>query len=148
VRNDLTTGSFADSFLIPSWSNGQYQTWLILEELMSPTSTGGGPTNEFRGVYQDDAELTLQLSAPQNLALAVGQAYLIGNEGLVIPGYGTDAVKNRVLVSLPVGDSPTTHSYWCTYITSEDTGDKDLDPNSMEFLVLGELSLSYDTDMA
>lgn len=148
VRNDLTTGSFADSFLIPSWSNGQYQTWLILEELMSPTSTGGGPTNEFRGVYQDDAELTLQLSAPQNLALAVGQAYLIGNEGLVIPGYGTDAVKNRVLVSLPVGDSPTTHSYWCTYITSEDTGDKDLDPNSMEFLVLGDLSLSYDTDMA
>lgn len=146
VRNDLATGSFADSFLIPDWSNGQYQTWLILEELTAPTATGGGPINEFRGVYQDDNELTLQLSAPQNLALAGGQAYIIGSEGQVIPGYGTGAVKNRVLVSLPVGDTPTNHTYWCTYTTSEDVGDKDIDPNSMEFLVLGDVSLTFDSD--
>jgi hypothetical protein len=148
VRNDLATDSFADSFLIPAWSNGQYQTWLILEELTAPTITGGGDTNEFRAVYQDDNELTLQLSAPQNLALAGGQAYIIGSDGQVIPGYGTDAVKNRVLVSLPVGDSPTNHSYWCTYITAEDSGDKDIDPNSMEFLVLGDVSITYDEDLA
>lgn len=148
VRNDLNTNSFADSFLISAWSNGRYQTWLILEELQSPTSVGGGPTNEFRGVYQDDEKMTLQVSAPQNLALAGNQAYIIGNDGQVIPGYGTDAVKNRVLVSLPVGDTPTNHSYWCTYITSEDSGDKDIDPNSMEYLVLGEVSITYDEDRA
>lgn len=148
VRNDLTTASFADSFLVAAWSNGQYQTWLIIEELMGTTTTGGGPTNEFRGVYQDDAKMTLQVSAPQNLALSGGQAYIIGNEGQVIPGYGTGAVKNRVLVSLPVGDSPTNHSYWCTYITGEDSGDKDIDPNSMEFITLGEVSFTYDEDVA
>lgn len=148
VRDDLVTDSFADSFLIPSWSNGQYQTWLILAELTAPTSTGGGPGNEFRAVYQDDNELSLQMSAPQNLALASGQTYIIGNEGLVIPGYGTDSVKNRVLVSLPVGDSPTNHSYWATYITSEDTGDKDIDPSDTEFLVLGEVSLTYSEDQS
>ncbi len=148
VRNDLTTNSFANSFLIPAWSNGQNNVWLILEELAGPTTTGGGPTNEFRGVYQDDQRLTLQVSAPQNLGLASGQSYIIGNDGLGIPGYGTDPVKNRVLVSLPVGDSPTNHSYWVTYITTEDTGNKDIDPNSMEYIVLGDVSISYDEDKA
>ncbi len=148
VRNDLTTNSFADSFLVSAWSNGQYNVWLILEELTAPTTVGGGPTNEFRGVYQNDEKLTLQVSSPQNLGLADGQAYIIGNDGQVIPGYGTGTglVKNRVLVSLPVGDSPTNHSYWCTYISSPDTGDHDIDPSPVEFLVLGDVSITYDED--
>ena len=66
----------------------------------------------------------------------------------MIPGYGTGtgSVRNRVLVSLPVGDAPSNHTYWCTYITATDLGDKDIDPNSMEYLVLGDVTFTYDND--
>jgi hypothetical protein len=144
VRNDLTTEAIGDAFRVNAWSNSANAVWLILQELDAPTTTGGGPSNEFRGVYQDDVELVLKTTAPQNLAAASGQAYIIGNDGLLVSGYGSDTVKNRILVSLPVGDSPSQHAYWCTYITAEDSGDKDIDPNSMEFLVLGDFNTTYD----
>jgi hypothetical protein len=148
VRNDLATATFGDCFRVNAWSNAKYAVWLIIQELDAPTSTGGGPTNEFRGVFQDDAQLTLQLTAPQNLGLANGQAYIIGDDGQVIPGYGTGTglVKNCVLVSLPVGDAPSNHAYWCTYVTADDSGDKDIDPNSMEYLVWNDVTFTYDTD--
>ena len=146
VRNDLDTLAIGDAFRVDAWSNGKNAVWLIVQELDAPTTTGGGPPNEFRGVYQDDAGLSLKTTAPQNLGLVGGQAYIIGAAGLAIPGYGTDVVKNRVMLSLPVGDSPSSHTYWTTYITAEDSGDKDIDPNSMEFLVLGDLNITYDED--
>lgn len=148
VRNDLSTATFGDSFRVDAWSNGQYAVWLLLQELDAPTLTGGGPPNEFRGVFQDDAGLTLQVTAPQNLGMQPNQAYIIGADGQVIPGYGTGtgSVRNRVLVSLPVGDAPSNHTYWCTYITATDLGDKDIDPNSMEYLVLGDVTFTYDND--
>lgn len=148
VRNDLTTSSFGDAFRVSDWSNTGSAVWLILQELDAPTSTGGGSTNMFRGVYQDDNELSLQLTAPQNLGMVSGQAYIIGSDGLSIPGYGSEPVVNRVLVSLPIGDSPTNHTYWCSYVTAEDSGDHDIDPNKMEYLVLGDVSITYTEDGA
>ena len=147
VRNDLDTGSFGDSFRVESWSNSKYATWLILQELDAPTLTGGGASNKFRAVYQDDEALNLQLSMPQNLALSGGSAFIIGKEGLAIPGYGTEVVMNRVLVSLPVGDSPSSHSYWATYITAESAGNVDVDPSSLEYIVIGDLSLTFDEEL-
>lgn len=146
VRNDLASASFSDAYRVDAWSNGQYAAWLLLQELDAPTLTGGGPVNEFRAVYQDDAELTLMTASPQNIAIGNARAFIIGADGQVIPGYGADPVKNRVLVSLPVGDAPSNHSYWATYITADDAGDKDIDPNSMEFLVWNEVSITYDED--
>lgn len=148
VRNDLSTATFGDSFRVGAWSNAKYAVWLILQEFEAPTLTGGGSPNEFRGVFQDDAELSLQRTAPQNLGLINNQAYIIGSDGLAIPGYGTTPIKNRVLVSLPIGDAPSNHAYWCTYISSPDTGDHDIDPNSMEYLVLGNVSITYTEDGA
>jgi hypothetical protein len=148
VRNDLATAALGDAFRVNAWSNSQYAVWLILQELDAPTTTGGGFYNYFRGVFQDDGLLKMSTTAPQNLGLVGGQSYIIGNDGLVIPGYGTGTglVKNSVLVSLPVGDAPSNHEYWCTYVTAEDTGDKDIDPNSMEFLVLGDLQFTFGED--
>ena len=148
VRDELETLALGDSFRVPDWSNGNCAVWLILQELAAPTSTGGGNPNMFRGVYQDDGEMALQTTAPQNLGMGDNQAYIIGNNGLAIPGYGTTVVKNRVLVSLPIGDAPLNHTYWCTYISSPNTGDHDVDPNSMEFLVLGEVQITYSEDGA
>jgi hypothetical protein len=143
VRNDLTTSSTGNAFRIAAWSNTTAAVWLILQELDAKTSVGGGDTSMFRGVYQDDNQLSLQLASPQNLGMVSGQAYIIGSEGLAIPGYGSAPVVNRVLVSLPIGDAPSNHSYWCTYVTAEDTGESDIDPNSMEYLVLGDLQITY-----
>lgn len=148
VQNALTTSASGDAFRVNAWSNTKSAVWLIIQELDAPTSTGGGNTSMFRGVYQDDNELSLQLTAPQNLGMVSGQAYFIGSDGLAIPGYGSEPVKNRVLVSLPIGDSPTNHSYWCSYVTAEDTGDHDIDPNSMEYLVLGDVSITYTEDQS
>lgn len=146
VRNDLTTSSFGDAFRVDAWSNTSSAVWLVIQSLDAPTSTGGGDTSMFRGVYQDDGEMALQLTAPQNLGMVPNQAYIIGSGGLAIPGYGTTPVKNCVLVSLPIGDAPSNHTYWCTYITAEDTGDHDIDPNSMEYLVLGDVQITFDED--
>lgn len=146
VRNDLTTSSFGDAFRVDAWSNTSSAVWLVIQSLDAPTSTGGGDTSMFRGVYQDDGEMALQLTAPQNLGMVPNQAYIIGSGGLAIPGYGTTPVKNCVLVSLPIGDAPSNHTYWCTYISSPDTGDHDIDPNSMEYLVLGDVQITFDED--
>ena len=146
VQDELVTSAPGDVFRVNAWSNTKSAVWLIVDALDAPTSVGGGNTSMFRGVYQDDNELSLQLSSPQNLGMVSGQAYIIGNEGLTIPGYAAGTVKNRVLVSLPIGDSPVNHRYWCSYVTAEDTGDHDIDPNSMEYLVLGDVSITFNED--
>lgn len=148
VRNDITASSFGDAFRVNAWSNTHSAVWLLVQELDAPTSTGGGNTSMFRGVYQDDNELSLQLTAPQNLGMVPGQAYIIGSDGLAIPGYGTTPAKNRVLVSLPIGDAPSNHTYWATYVSSPDTGDHDIDPSPVEYLVLGDVSITYTEDGA
>ena len=148
VRDDLVTSGVGDAFRVDAWSNTHNAVWLIVQELEASTTTGGGSPNNFRGVYQDDVLLALQTVTPQNLAQVPNQSFIIGVNGLTIPGYGGSGtnVKNRILVSLPVGDSPMNHTYWATYITAEDSGEKDISPNSTEFLVLGEVSLTYDED--
>ena len=146
VRDDLDTLALGDAFRVDSWSNSQYATWLIIQQLTAPTDNGGGPTNEFRGVYQDDVALDLQTSAPQNLAQGNGRAYIIGSGGLLVPGYSQDLVKNHVLVSLPIGDAPSNHKYWTTYMVRYSEGEQDIAVNQMEYLVLGSVRFTYTED--
>ena len=55
-----------------------------------------------------------------------------------------ELTANRVLVSLAIGDNPTTHTYTTTYITGVDAGAKDIDPGEAEYLTLGTLTVTYD----
>jgi len=100
------------------------------------------------------------------LGLASGQAYLIGSEGRSIQGYSDDATlsaqgyatadsrvarrveltANRLLVSLPVGESPTEHAYAVTYIVGPDSGPKNIVVNPTSVISQGELTLTYDED--
>jgi hypothetical protein len=99
-----------------------------------------------------------------SLGTVAGRAYILGSEGRSITGFSDDATliaegyttasqitarrleltANRVLVSLPVGDSPTAHTYAATYIVGVDKGAKDIDPGEAEYLTLGALTFTYD----
>jgi hypothetical protein len=133
-------------------------------ELTSATTTGGGNPDEFRAVYRDTTALGIQTVLPN--ILSPGYAYFIGSEGLVIPGYSDDATliaegyvnitmrnqrrveitRNRVIVSLPVGVSPTNIKFSATYLVGVETGPKNINPGPTEFLTLGTVEFSYDED--
>ena len=105
---------------------------------------------------------------------APGGAFIIGSGGLSIPSYSDDATitaayvlpsdedekaaevlrirksltANRVLISMVPGgtepDHPTQHSYKVTYGVSGDSGVKNLSPGPITYLVLGDLTFTYD----
>lgn len=142
--------------------------FLVREPLTAATSTGGGPSNEFRGVFQDDNQLVLQTIRPETLGSAAGRAYIIGNDGLNIPGLTDDATlkaefptasdsdieavrksrtQNRILISLSVDDNPVNHDYFVTYfVAAENDGVRDIEPGPVEQLVPGELVFIYEED--
>lgn len=169
VREALTTAQKGDTTLLlgtneQPFSSPTVNVWLIEDELNSATVTGGGPENEFRGVFQDEAEMVLQTSDPTSLQNDIGRAYIIGNEGLSIPGYSDDATleqqnptatttdiqeirqsltQNRVLVSLATDDRPSIHSYAVTYIVSSaNEGARNINGGELEYFTLGDLVLT------
>jgi hypothetical protein len=166
--NALPTNGFSDTHRVSPWSTPTVATWLIRQELDSPTVTGGGTLGTFSGVFRDDRMMTMQVTTPESLSLSPLQSYIIGDDGYVIPGYSDNATlialgyvtetdqarvrldrtRNRVLVSLPVGESPVNHSYWTTYTVGFSRGDQDITPSTVEFLVLGAVSFMYSEDRA
>lgn len=164
VREDLVTAALGDSFRVDGWSTRSVGVWLVRGELNSPTTDGGGPVNEFRGVYSNDRATVLQVSSPASLGREAGRAYIYGAEGGVIPGYSdaatllaegyrtaadqaarrTAITRNRVLVSLAVGTAPNATSWWVTYVVGASTGDNDIVLSSAEYAVAGTISITYD----
>lgn len=164
VREELLSGQVGDTTIISEWSTPTVLVWLIEDPLSASTTTGGGPEGEFRGVFKDDDELALQVVSPESLGSDSDQAFIIGSEGLLIPGVSDDATliadgfntpaartaerlnrtANRILVSLAVGESPTTSVFSVTYIVGTDTGTKDLNPGAAEFLTAGTFLFTYD----
>jgi hypothetical protein len=166
IREGLTTTQEVDVFYIEDWSTDQVYVWLVKEELNNSTTIGGGPDNEYRGVYQDDDELLLQTVDPNKLGEGEGRSYIIGDEGLVIPGYSDDTTLrnqgfrtdaeisaqrqlitgNRVLVSMLATDIPINYTYSVTYIVGIDSGVKNILPQPTESLTVGDLTFTYDED--
>jgi len=150
------------------YSSPSVRVWILLLPLAAQTLTGGGSDTNFRGVSQDDQELILRVSNPQSLQQSSGQVYIIGQEGLSIPGYSDDAsllsdsptmtpaeleqrrrdlTASRVLVSLSVDETPVGKLYRVTYTVAEvATGALDLLTGDLEFFEVGNLVLSYTED--
>ena len=144
--------------------------YLLNYQISSGTVQGGGELGDFRGVFQDELPLVC-LAAPPNesgvpLKNAAGQAFIIGNEGLTIPGYSDDATltalypfaspvqiadkrreitAGRVLLTLH-DTTPADASYTVSYTVYGDTGVKNVDPGPVGYLVLGDLNFTYDED--
>jgi hypothetical protein len=98
----------------------------------------------------------------------INGAFIIGNDGLYIPGYSDDATlavkyplasadeldgyrqqitQRRVLVALPKGTAPASGNlYEVDYVVYGDTGVKNIEPGPIEYLVLGGLEFLYDEE--
>jgi len=94
-------------------------------------------------------------------------AFVIGGDGLWIPGYSDDTTlksdfpfasdedlnyhriqvtADRVLVALPNGVTPKDAQYQVAYVVYSDYGVKNIEPGPVEYLQLGNLNFTYDTD--
>lgn len=171
VREALTVAQEVDYVKVSDWSSSTVSLFLLTNPLEWGTSHGGGPVNEFRGVFQDKVRLAHLDSAPNingfPLRNKTGQAFIIGSEGMVVPGYSDDetltarygltlaadlAAKrreitaNRVLVTLVPSDVPTNHTYAASYVVGESEGVQNVVPGPAEYLTLGNIELTYDED--
>jgi predicted secreted protein len=166
VKDSVNSSQIGDAFRVDLWSDALNSVWLLTDQLTAATTTGGGPVGNFRGVFQDDAAMVLQTSLPAQLREAPGRAFIIGNEGAVIPNYSDDSTlysqgyitptdianrrqaitQNRVMVSLQIGDAPSNHTYWATYTVAFETGEKDIVPSGAEYLTPGVFTFTYSED--
>lgn len=168
VWDEISTDTATESVVLSSLSTNAASVYILTNALTAATVDGGGVGGEYRGVFQNEQALGL-LDAAASLAtlgLAPNRAYIVGAEGRVIVGYSDDATliaqgyvtesaisnrrlaltANRLLVSLPVGQSPMDFAYAAIYTVGVDTGAKDIDPGAAQYVTLGALTLTYDED--
>jgi hypothetical protein len=171
VRERVFTDQEADWTMLAAWSSPTIHTFILDNPLSSATSDGGGPSNEFRGVFADENPLLGFDERPNvngvPLKNQVDATFIIGNTGLIIPGFSDDATlavqfplaslaelddrrreitANRILVTLTPGQTPSDFDYTCTYIVSGDTGVKNIEPGPTEYLDVGDLDFAFDED--
>ena len=168
VRDEISTDTYAESSILSSVSTNESVVYILTNELSAATIDGGGGTGDFKGVFQSDIGLVL-LSAGStigSLGASPGLSYIVGSEGKSIEGYSDDATlesqgytteaskvarrkaitANRVLVSLPPGDSPISYRYSVTYVVGQDSGSKNIEPGAAEYCESGSLIFTYDED--
>lgn len=167
VREALPTGQTGDTTYLRGWSSRVVSVWLIERELSASTTDNGGSDEEYRSVFQDGVPMILVTSSPSTaLRVGAGRACIIGaggasilnfsdDETLRAQGYATpqgreqrrvEITANRVVVSTPVDQSPTTRSYAVTYVVGVDSGAKDIDPGRASYVTLGNLDLTFDEE--
>lgn len=166
IRESIVSDQDSDVVKITSWSTDTVDVYLIEDELANGTTDAGGSINLFRGVFQSEVQLSLEDVDPSTLGISAGRAFIIGNNGWVIPGYSDDATleaegyttssekeaerkaltANRVVVSFVSGDIPVNYDYTVTYIVGEDSGVKSLEASESEAFIPGIFEFTYDED--
>jgi len=146
--------------------SGGQRVYLLTDALNAPTTDGGGLATEHRGVFQDDIGLTL-VSDLLTVGSADRQAFIIGSAGALIPGYTDDATliaagfttaaaraaalvartANRAVVALSASavppDTPLNHAYTVSYNVRGDKGARDVAGSEVEYIELGNLTITY-----
>jgi len=178
VREAVSTDTDSDAVLVTAWSSPTVSVYLLHNALDAATTNAGGERKEFRGVFEDEVRLVHHEVAPNvngfPLRGATGGSFIIGNDGLNIPGVSDNTTiaadfvlpadadekeaeilrirkmltANRLLVSyIPGGeipDTPKLHDYTATYVVMGDEGVKNIEPGPIEHLVVGDLNFIYD----
>jgi hypothetical protein len=171
-RFTLQTGAYrirekvySDYEFMPGLSYGANAVYILTQPLPFNTTDGGGPNTLHVGVYLDEQVMT---KAPSLYDVGRGyqQWWVIGRLGAVIIGYSDDdtlypdfltaeAVEaervrrtaNKVVVSLDASvtpfDTPDNHSFAATYIVENDKGVKDISVSPIEYLTIGDVTLTY-----
>lgn len=167
VQEKLASNQAGDHSLLLEWSTPKASVFLLHETLNhKTTSTGGKEFGNFRSVEIDGFETSLLDHAPQLVGTDTHQSYIIGSGGLPIPNYSDDETihsqgyvtveeirrrradlsGDKVLISLPLGSSPTDNDISVTYAASGDSGTNDLECSPSSYFVLGDVLLSFDED--
>ncbi len=155
----------SDYVRLSSLDQGANLVYLLTSPLRAPTTDGGGEATEHKGVFQDDQGMTMSASLAQ--VGLVSSGFIIGAAGAVIAGYTDDATlladgfltpalleaerlrrtANHVVVSLPGGgdplDIPSAHTYAASYVVRGDSGARDIDGAQVEYLSLGNFTITY-----
>ncbi len=139
--------------------------YIMTESLEFPTIDGGGPSTLPTGVYQDGIGLVMATGLA-SVASAPQQGWIIGSEGAVINGYSDNATlaaqgfppdqyaaqrllltANHAVVSLPdtgtPPDNPGNHDYTVTYVIYGNTGSQDIPAQQVEYITLGNFTITY-----
>jgi uncharacterized phage protein gp47/JayE/uncharacterized membrane protein YgcG len=177
VSETLSVSQNNDVIYLSGMSNNLVSVYLVQDSLFFPTYDTGGLDKDFRGVYINDSLLVNverlsstaeNVSSASALTSAPNRSYIVGNEGAVILGYTDDQTlidqgytdifarqdyrksltQNRVLVSCAASEDITTKNLKVTYYVSYDRGVRNLDPIEVEYHTLGELTVTYDEDVA
>jgi hypothetical protein len=149
---------------LPSLDQFSNAVYILTQALPFNTIDGGGDSTIHHGIYKDTLIMQMATSLA-TIALAPEQAWIIGSQGAIIPGYSDDATlapmfitpadieaerirltANHVVVSLTTGvnpDIPSNHSFAATYVVNKDVGSKDIQVSQIEYLTPGELTLTY-----
>jgi hypothetical protein len=161
--------SISSTFVEPrptSLDIGGNLVYILTDALLNPTTDGGGLVTEHKGVFQDDEAMVLS-SSLASVATSTNGAYIIGNGGAVIAGYSDDTTliadgfttaaaieaerlrrtANHVIVALSGAglppDSPLNHVYTASYVIRGDVGPHDIVATAVEFIELGDLTLTF-----
>jgi hypothetical protein len=162
IREKLTSAYLH----LPTLDIGANIAYILTSALDSPTTNGGGLITEHKGVFEDDEAMTL-VSVLSTVATAAGQAFIIGSGGATILGYTDTATlvaagfttpatqqaellrrtANHIVISLsgsgsPV-DLPIDHKYAVSYVVRGDSGSKDIAAADVEFVELGNFTITY-----
>lgn len=176
LREQIIASQDSDIAVISAWSSPLVTVALFKNKLSWPTQNAGGPNTIFRGVFQNETNLTHYETPPDvnglPLRVAPNGSFIIGDGGLAIPGYSDDTTlintftfssdsvvrareiiakrkeitQNRILISYVISDSPLNHAYYVTYVVSDVTGAFNIDTGPTEYLTLGQVDLTFDID--
>jgi len=95
LKEELTLSLDSDYEILKDWSTTTISAYLLKSKLKYATSTGGGPSTQYRGVDVDDLDTLLITSSLSSSGSPLNQkelsSYIIGDSGMSIPGYTDDA---------------------------------------------------------
>jgi hypothetical protein len=150
---------------VPALDIGGNIVFILTNPLTYPTTDGGGLSTEHKGVFEDDEPMVLAASL-HSVGTGPNRSYIIGNGGAIIAGFSDDATlvaqgftdaddilaerlrltANHVVLSLSgsgtPADNPDRHKYAVSYVIRGDFGPHDIVPTQVEFIDLGEFTLT------
>jgi hypothetical protein len=123
VRDSLGSPSFQ------IYNKGLTTAYVTAKSVLTyKTIDKGGPTNLFRGVFEDKLPLVLQ-DDPTLVSGAAGRAYI--------------TAEGKIIVSTKDGTLPDTHNYQVAYFVYGEKGADDIEVASLEYLQVGSFNITY-----
>lgn len=174
LRESISVEEETDFFHISAWSTNTIDVFLLLNPLEYSTSDAGGAQTDFRGVFLGGVLQGHQEISPNTEGVPLkensSRAFIIGSGGLLIPDYSdnetlaldnvlssdavtkasqlstlrTEKTQGRVLLSLPLGESPQGKQVEVTYLVDSDEGVRVITPSDVGYVTLGSVDFIFD----